>query len=225
MRRSGGRRAASSPSTPPHSHSSSCFPAPTSENQEKHGARLNLPDGVIRPQANPLGNGTVLLLSFGKLLLGAEGLLALFPSNKKLSQQNTPFHQNQREGNIRTGILTVVQAIKSGWVACRKLSSSLNLSRHRAGPRQSANVTRIILCGRLSLTTLVLAGLCAEILLAIRDPGAPRGLYLIWLARTGCGENRLRPPTPRVRSRDVSTLPGVFLPRDVGSLLAMASWR
>lgn len=57
-----------------------------------HDARLNLPDGVVRPQANPLGNGTVLLLSFGKLLLGAEGLLALFSSKKNFSKQNIHLH-------------------------------------------------------------------------------------------------------------------------------------
>lgn len=37
-----------------------------------------VPDGVVRPQADPLGDGTVLLLRAGKLLLGAEGLLALY---------------------------------------------------------------------------------------------------------------------------------------------------
>jgi hypothetical protein len=34
--------------------------------------RRVVPDGVAGPQANPLGNGAVLLLRFGKLLLGAE---------------------------------------------------------------------------------------------------------------------------------------------------------
>lgn len=33
-------------------------------------------DGVTGPEANPLGDRTVLLLSFGKLLLGTEGLVA-----------------------------------------------------------------------------------------------------------------------------------------------------
>jgi len=32
-------------------------------------------DSVTGPQADPLGDGTVLLLGFGKLLLGAERLL------------------------------------------------------------------------------------------------------------------------------------------------------
>lgn len=31
-----------------------------------------VPDGVAGPQANPLRDGAVLLLRFGKLLLGAE---------------------------------------------------------------------------------------------------------------------------------------------------------
>lgn len=33
-------------------------------------------DGVAGPQANPLGNGTVLLLGLRKLLLGLESLVA-----------------------------------------------------------------------------------------------------------------------------------------------------
>jgi hypothetical protein len=36
-----------------------------------------LPDGVVGSQPDPLRDGTVLLLGFGKLLLGAEGLVAL----------------------------------------------------------------------------------------------------------------------------------------------------
>lgn len=36
----------------------------------------SLPDGVASPETNPLRDGTVLLLSFGKLLLGAERLVA-----------------------------------------------------------------------------------------------------------------------------------------------------
>ena len=37
----------------------------------------NLPDGVAGSQTNPLRDGAVLTLSFGKLLLGAESLVAL----------------------------------------------------------------------------------------------------------------------------------------------------
>lgn len=37
----------------------------------------SVPDGVVRSEADPLGNWAVLLLRFGKLLLGAEGLVAL----------------------------------------------------------------------------------------------------------------------------------------------------
>lgn len=40
-----------------------------------------LPDGVSGPQTNPLGNGAVLLLGFGKLLLGTERFMALFYSD------------------------------------------------------------------------------------------------------------------------------------------------
>lgn len=41
------------------------------------GLRCDLPDGVAGAQTDPLGDGAVLTLSFGKLLLGAEGLVAL----------------------------------------------------------------------------------------------------------------------------------------------------
>jgi hypothetical protein len=36
-----------------------------------------LPDCIPRPQTDPLGNGAVLLLRARKLLLGAEGFVAL----------------------------------------------------------------------------------------------------------------------------------------------------
>lgn len=39
--------------------------------------RCDLPDGVAGAQTDPLGDGTVLALSLSKLLLGAEGLVAL----------------------------------------------------------------------------------------------------------------------------------------------------
>ena len=39
-------------------------------------------DGVTGPQTNPLGDRTVLLLGFGKLLLGAETLVALYEKKK-----------------------------------------------------------------------------------------------------------------------------------------------
>ena len=38
---------------------------------------VGVPDGVVCPQADPLGDGAVLLLSLCKLLLGAERLLGL----------------------------------------------------------------------------------------------------------------------------------------------------
>lgn len=37
-----------------------------------------VPDGVVRSEANPLGDGTVLLLRLGELLLRAERLVALW---------------------------------------------------------------------------------------------------------------------------------------------------
>lgn len=48
------------------------------ENRAYRLAGLYLPDGVTGPETNPLRDGTVLLLSFGKLLLGTETLLALY---------------------------------------------------------------------------------------------------------------------------------------------------
>ena len=47
------------------------------EARSKSGDGEAVPDGVAGPQANPLRDGAVLLLRAGKLLLGAEGLLAL----------------------------------------------------------------------------------------------------------------------------------------------------
>lgn len=44
-------------------------------NETKLDGRV--PDGVASAQANPLGDGAVLALSLSKLLLGAEGLVAL----------------------------------------------------------------------------------------------------------------------------------------------------
>lgn len=45
---------------------------------------LFVPDGVTSSQANPLGNGAVLLLGLGQLLLGAERLVALYVRRKKV---------------------------------------------------------------------------------------------------------------------------------------------
>lgn len=46
--------------------------------KKKSKGRVYLLDGVTGPQTNPLGDRTVLLLGFGKLLLGAETLVALY---------------------------------------------------------------------------------------------------------------------------------------------------
>jgi hypothetical protein len=43
----------------------------------RDAGRHDVPDGVTGPQTDPLGDGAVLLLSFGKLDLGAERLLGL----------------------------------------------------------------------------------------------------------------------------------------------------
>lgn len=43
------------------------------------GAReRSVPDGVVGAEADPLGNGAILLLRLRKLLLGAERLLGLY---------------------------------------------------------------------------------------------------------------------------------------------------
>lgn len=39
--------------------------------------KVVVPDGVASPQADPLRDGSVLLLRFGKLLLGAERFVGL----------------------------------------------------------------------------------------------------------------------------------------------------
>lgn len=53
-------------------------PGPTSmRDVQERRKEVCLPDGVTGSQADPLRDRTVLLLGFGKLLLGAEGLLAL----------------------------------------------------------------------------------------------------------------------------------------------------
>lgn len=44
-----------------------------------------VPDGVTSAEANPLGNGTVLLLGFSKLLLGPESLVALLKTSRSAS--------------------------------------------------------------------------------------------------------------------------------------------
>lgn len=54
--------------------------SPPPNPNEQNRLRNDLLDGVTSPQTNPLGDRTVLLLSFGKLLLGTETLLALVES-------------------------------------------------------------------------------------------------------------------------------------------------
>jgi hypothetical protein len=71
------------------------------------GVEYCVPDGVAGPQADPLGDRTVLLLGTSKLLLGAEGLLGL---------QVLLDHLGRRcpgGGCVRTGIVTAC-------VGCRK---------------------------------------------------------------------------------------------------------
>lgn len=65
-----------------------------------------VPDGVTGPETNPLRNRTVLLLGFGKLLLGAEGLLGLFTTfristapRRKWSDGNRIWRIHRRDDN------------------------------------------------------------------------------------------------------------------------------
>ena len=49
---------------------------------------IGVPDGVVCPQADPLGNGAVLLLSLCKLLLGAERLLGLWKMSENVESRS-----------------------------------------------------------------------------------------------------------------------------------------
>lgn len=60
-----------------HHHRYRFLPIPTQFNRKKRGSTVGLLDCVTGPQTNPLRDGTVLSLSFGKLLLGTETLVAL----------------------------------------------------------------------------------------------------------------------------------------------------
>lgn len=56
----------------------SCASPPSDKPGECVRDVVFVPDGVAGAQANPLGNGAVLLLRLGELLLRAESLVALF---------------------------------------------------------------------------------------------------------------------------------------------------
>ena len=90
---------------------------------------MYLLDGVTGPQTNPLGDRTVLLLGFGKLLLGAETLVALY---KNLKSANTFTKISQNAGKTKwqygeskisyndhqrvlTGILKACELIGMDW--------------------------------------------------------------------------------------------------------------
>jgi hypothetical protein len=68
----------------------------TIENEKHLENNSVVPDGVTGPETNPLRNRTVLLLGFGKLLLGAEGLLGLFFMNSLAPHH----HENNQKQNI-----------------------------------------------------------------------------------------------------------------------------
>ena len=57
-----------------------------------------LPDSVASAQANPLGDGAVLTLSFGKLLLGAERLVALQGIQKLVGGRGKSWVEGEKFG-------------------------------------------------------------------------------------------------------------------------------
>lgn len=65
---------------------------------------MYLLDGVTGPQTNPLGDRTVLLLGFGKLLLGAETLVALYKKKKKIVSNHLHKNLPERGRKKRTTI-------------------------------------------------------------------------------------------------------------------------
>ena len=79
------------------------------------GSRKVVPDGVARPEADPLGNRAVLLLSFGKLLLGAEGLVALLDVSKAITTRRIGDTYRHRDG------CRVVEMSK--WESCEELAA------------------------------------------------------------------------------------------------------
>lgn len=54
------------------------------ECKKEKGGGANAPDRIPSPQSNPLRNRTILLLGARKLLLRAEGFVALFVISKQL---------------------------------------------------------------------------------------------------------------------------------------------
>jgi hypothetical protein len=65
-----------------------------------------LPDGVSGSQADPLRNGTILLLRFGKLLLGAEGFVALDVRSPVSEEQSVRREDQGKSGkNICAGCI------------------------------------------------------------------------------------------------------------------------
>jgi len=104
--------------------------------QQFEGSSRDLPDGVASAQANPLGNGAVLTLSFGKLLLGAESLVALWTQ-----ESQREYFSCRRGRNIvvsltgilmawsrrRAGWMGEVSTLGSGWFVCGQGLASLRL--------------------------------------------------------------------------------------------------
>lgn len=74
-----------------------------------------VPDSVARPEADPLGNRAVLLLSFGKLLLGAEGLVALLCVSEAITKERSGRTYRHRDG------CRVVEMSK--WESCEELAA------------------------------------------------------------------------------------------------------
>lgn len=105
-------------------------------NRSRARASRDLPDGVAGAQTNPLGDGAVLTLSFGKLLLGAEGLVALWTRGESariilLSTRSEYCGVTNRhlDGLVATASWLGGRSstLESGWFVCGQGLASLRL--------------------------------------------------------------------------------------------------
>lgn len=80
----------------------------TNQNRKKKIEGRKLPDGVTSPETNPLRNRTVLLLGFGKLLLGTEGLLALLIHEQDTQISTVIRILTTTKGNINSRVVVGV---------------------------------------------------------------------------------------------------------------------
>lgn len=62
---------------------------------------MSIPNGVASAKPNPLGNGPVLLLGLGQLLLGLESLVALLAASNSLAHGGPKYHPAAMESLSR----------------------------------------------------------------------------------------------------------------------------